>query len=536
MTLSALALQANSAQAATLTVTTTADINAIESPCTDGNCSLRQAIIKANTDGGADIIEIPSGYYSLTLPGEDDTSAAGDLDITSEVDLKATGGIAVVDADALTGEKVFHVLGAGTARLSNLWITGGTGGIASLGNLTLTNSTVSGNRAGAGFGGIFSGVNSLTLINSTVSGNDAGGSSGGGIISHGTSTLTNSTVNRNRTTNAGGGILTVSGGTLTLTNSTVSGNRSGVTAGGVYNQGTTTVTKSTVSGNNALAGGGIYNVGMLTVTNSTVSGNQASAYGGGIANEGGTSTLTDSTVSRNRADTDNDEFGDGGGVYRSDGTLSIGNSILARNFDDSPTTTTHPDCSGEIASTNFNIFGDITGCTVTNTLQERDRVTAELILGRLAWNGGRTETHALPAESPAMNHGPATGATTTDQRGVPRPQGGGRDTGAYERALCSTQLVNVVGTSGADVLTGTAWADGALALGGNDTVRLGDGNDKACGGNGNDKLYGENGSDKLLGEAGNDYLNGAVGSDSLNGGAGNDVCVGGPGTNKLISC
>ena len=54
----------------------------------------------------------------------------------------------------------------------------------------------------------------------------------------------------------------------------VSGN-----GGGIYNGGTLTLTNSTVSGNTAWAtrGGGIYNSGTLTLTNSTVSGNTAHA-------------------------------------------------------------------------------------------------------------------------------------------------------------------------------------------------------------------------------------------------------------------
>ena len=41
-------------------------------------------------------------------------------------------------------------------------------------------------------------------------------------------------------------------------------------------------------------------------------------------------------------------------------------------------------------------------------------------------------THALSANSPAINMGISTGAPPTDQRGVARPQGTGWDLGAYE--------------------------------------------------------------------------------------------------------
>jgi Ricin-type beta-trefoil lectin domain len=59
-------------------------------------------------------------------------------------------------------------------------------------------------------------------------------------------------------------------------------------------------------------------------------------------------------------------------------------------------------------------------------------------LGPLAANGGPTTTMALPSGSPALNaipSGTSGCAGTTDQRGIPRPQGAGCDIGAYERTV-----------------------------------------------------------------------------------------------------
>ena len=150
----------------------------------------------------------------------------------------------------------------------------------------------------------------VTISNLTIKNGEPGEGypNGGGIYNAGTLTLTNSTVSGNRALD-GGGI--DNAGTLTLTNSTVSGNSATnlyAAGGGIYNEGTLTLINSTISGNTALAddahgtgyGGGIDNAGTLTLTNSTVSSNSASTSGGGIYN-GGRLTLTNSTVSGNRA-------------------------------------------------------------------------------------------------------------------------------------------------------------------------------------------------------------------------------------------
>ncbi len=89
--------------------------------------------------------------------------------------------------------------------------------------VTISNLTIKNGEPGEGYpngGGIYN-EGALTLTNSTVSGNRA--LDGGGIDNEGTLTLTNSTVSSNSASTSGGGIY--NGGRLTLSNSTVSGNR-----------------------------------------------------------------------------------------------------------------------------------------------------------------------------------------------------------------------------------------------------------------------------------------------------------------------
>ena len=53
-------------------------------------------------------------------------------------------------------------------------------------------------------------------------------------------------------------------------------------------------------------------------------------------------------------------------------------------------------------------------------------------LSPLQNNGGSTLTHALLADSQAINRGNTSSYVATDQRGIVRPQGMAPDIGAYE--------------------------------------------------------------------------------------------------------
>jgi len=162
---------------------------------------------------------------------------------------------------------------------------GGIFAYASRGSLTVTNSTLMGNTADNGSGGI-SNYGTMTMTDSTVSGN--WGYQGGGINNSGTLTLTNSTVTANAATHAGG-ISNLAGDTLTITNSTVSGNTATHTNGGILSFGPTTITSSTVSGNEAPEVTGItigYDRGILTIGSTMVEGDCARERGAIITSEG----------------------------------------------------------------------------------------------------------------------------------------------------------------------------------------------------------------------------------------------------------
>lgn len=106
------------------------------------------------------------------------------------------------------------------------------------------------------------------------------------------------------------------GAKLALRNLTVA-NGSAASGGGIENNGgTLTVTDSTFSGNSAVGTG----------SSDPVVGCENSCYGGGIDNDGGTLTVTGSTFSNNESDAE------GGGIANvNDGTLKVTNSTFSGN-------------------------------------------------------------------------------------------------------------------------------------------------------------------------------------------------------------
>src|SRR5438132_5820698 len=129
--------------------------------------------------------------------------------------------------------RVFNVNAGMNFTMSNLTIANGQstfgGGLYNLGNLTISNSTFTGNNAvsfpGEG-GAIDTEGGTVKIFNITISGNQA--ASGGGLLNCGTSqtTLTNVTVANNNASGFGGGIYQISSDPLLLNNTIVAPNTS----------------------------------------------------------------------------------------------------------------------------------------------------------------------------------------------------------------------------------------------------------------------------------------------------------------------
>ena len=295
-------------------------------------------------------------------------------------------------------------------------ITRTTGAVA-INNALATSIVIDGNGlytlSGGGItGGFYIAAGAVTIQNLTISGGSY--NLGGGIYNAGTLTVSNSTLSGNSTSGVsgtGGGIFNA--GTLTVSSSTLSGN-SASTGGGILNSGTLTVSSSTLSGNSAGLGGAIYSNANVTVSNSTFSGNSASL--GADINTGG-GMVSSSTFFGSTA---------GSAAVVDEGSaaaLTLANNVFkagAATFNCAAVNT------GSITDGGGNVSSDATCATAANS-----KANTDPLLVPLASNGGPTQTHALRHGSPALDLAVA-GYPAADQRGVPRPQGTGPDSGAYE--------------------------------------------------------------------------------------------------------
>ena len=101
----------------------------------------------------------------------------------------------------------------------------------------------------------------------------------------------------------------------------------------------------------------------------------------------------------------------------------------------------------------------------------------------------------------------------------------GNNRGRDARGDTFTEIENIRGGSGGDMLTGNTEANTLEGGAGVDTLRGGDGDDTLEGGDDGDFLYGDAGADTLEGGLGEDTLTGGADADTLTGGAGADTYV-----------
>jgi hypothetical protein len=403
--------------------------------------------------GGSFRVEAPTGGITLDAGGASRVMTVGygsDLTFTR---VTFTGGATQGPASWIPASNGGGILlQGGTLTLVESTISGNTavrgGGIATrYGTLNLVDSTVSGNTAPGGvaygylFGGYGGGITTyggrVTLTRSTIAGNTAARFGGGIDLYYGTRlTVTESVISGNSAGGNGGGINKRDGTPLSITDSTITGNTSAADGGGLFiAYGPTTISGSTLAGNSAAGdGGGLANFSRQAVlTNTTLSGNSAGGSGGGIMN-GGIANLTNVTATRNTADADGSGDGDGGGLFARGNsyftpTSRLVNSIVAGNRRGPAGT---PDDLAGVAPAPGSIR-NIVGAGVDGLDPAQNLLGVDPLLGPLADNGGPTLTHALLDGSPALDAALYLASVAVDQRGVPRPQDGTSDIGAFER-------------------------------------------------------------------------------------------------------
>jgi CSLREA domain-containing protein len=248
-----------------IVVTTTDDeLNA------DGDCSLREAIVAANTNAavdacapgtpGLDVIQLEATTYALAIAGaEEDMAATGDLDILEPVHIMANRPGAVIDAAGL--DRVFDIA------------PGFAGGSFSL--LTMRNGDAgTGDGGGVRLGDACGGTTStVSLIGVILEGNRA--ASGGGIHLGPCQDVEFMGVSAigNAAESTGGAVWTGPGSYLFVQNSTFSGNTAGTSGGAIWASpgAALSIVFATIAHNEAPAAGALASIGAsLANVNTTV--------------------------------------------------------------------------------------------------------------------------------------------------------------------------------------------------------------------------------------------------------------------------
>jgi hypothetical protein len=357
-----------------------------------GTGSLRQAILDANTSGGADTISFTTtGTITLT---------SGQLTITDDLAIEGPGADELtIDADG--GSRIFSITSGDTVTLSGITVTGGLvsganvhgGGILNAGNLTLDSVAVVDNQTASGRGGgVYSDTGNLIVHNSTFDDNSA--VYGGGIYIH----------------SAGGVVVQVDG-------STFFGNTTTGSGGGMFINGGTTP-------------------GTAVITNSTFSGNYAGTFSAGLrAFDGANVNIINSTFTLNQAGSSSG----GIGSFNGGSMVTLHNSIVAGN-----TAPSAADTDGAFhSSSSYNLIGVNTSAALNDTGDHNIVIgTGAPGLAALGHYGGITKTHPLELGSAAIDAGSDTIAVmSTDQRLRDRKYdhlskangvGGSVDIGAFE--------------------------------------------------------------------------------------------------------
>ncbi|MDQ1639917.1 MAG: hypothetical protein QOF62_3256 [Pyrinomonadaceae bacterium] len=370
--------------------------------CADalGRCTLRAAIMEANALPGADIISVPAGIYTLTLPAgvtplptydrerllsTGANQSGGDLDILAGnlTIVGASASTTIIQAGATTATGIDRIFDVNNAK-------GGPGiGIdVTLQNLTLRNGnsptetppTPGIQHAGGAiqFDGfdVTSGLpkGKLTITNCVISSNQASGTGGAIKVSFGSLDIAGTTISSNTSLNASGGAIMFDAGaasanqTLSITNSTISGNSA---PNGTFG-----------------SGGGVFATGNASFTfqGNTLTSNSAGADGGAIAAIG-FSAAKAKTITKNRIENNSATRGDG--VFSGNSSASVSPLTFTLNVVVGNQTGASDATRAGLYSTT-NTGGDLVannwwGCNEGPNSGSCDRIAGAVGFGSLQW-------------------------------------------------------------------------------------------------------------------------------------------------------
>ena len=324
----------------TIVVDSLADDGVATSAVPDGQVTLREAVIAANTNqpfgdapagNGRDRIRFADGLTGTI------TLTRGQMRIEQEVDVRAYEDI-TIDADGQS--RVFSVLAAGDNYFQGLTLTNGNadrGGAVlhnGRGTVRFTDVTFTGNNATTNGGALaLENAERAIVFRTTFTGNTATGNGGavhargGGRIQFFASDV--GLTNGGNSAQSGGGIAALDDTRVELRGGRVAANNGSVAGGGVWMDGegslATLVVRNdaTVTGNSAPEGGGVFIADTaVSALGFTLSGNNAARGGGMFVSGGGRGAATRTTFSLNTA-------GEGGGLY----TEATGRSLRLAQSD-----------------------------------------------------------------------------------------------------------------------------------------------------------------------------------------------------------
>ena len=421
----------------------------------------------------------------------------------------------------------------------------GGGGIYSRGGATVTDTKVSGNVAGAGYGGGILAADGLTVTGSTISGNRAGGGVGG-IFTGRDVSLTDSTISGNT-----GGIFSFLG-TFDLTHCTVTANSGYGINNSLNLTPTTTIANSIVAGNGAdVIGAAISSSNGHNIFGSAVAGSAAAdlenvptalLFAGGLADHGGP---TLSYALRAAADNpalaaalaiaglDTDQRGEArpapDGSTPDIGAFELGTARLSLQA------TPVAQAEGNAGTTSFAFTvtrgGELASAvsatwTVTGgTVDGADFVGGTLPTGIVEFAQGQTEaTITIRVQGDTAVEADESFTLTLSAPSFAAELGTATATGTI-RSDDTAPLSEILGTGRADLLKGGAAAE---------ILRGGGGGDLILALGGDDRLFGDGGDDVLVGGTGLDQMTGGRGEDLFAFRAAAEAPPAGPGYDEIL--